>query len=213
MRLAPHYPDAKFDTIIEPFAGSASFSTYHYSKKVILVELDPVIAGIWDFLIHATPEDIINLPNTKEECTFPEGRNLIGFYYARASTHPRNKPSAHSRFSKFHGWSQYRKEKLARQVPHIKHWKIIHGSYEQLANKPATWFVDPPYSTPAGKKYKCNKVDYAALAKWCQERQGQVIVCEQANATWLPFRPFRTINNANQTNIGPQTSEEVIWTN
>lgn len=214
MRLTPHYPEPKFDTIVEPFAGSASFSTYHYQKKVILVEIDPVVAGIWDFLIRATPEDIINLPNTKEECTFPEGRNLIGFYYARASTHPRNKPSAHSRFSKFHGWCQFRKEKLANQVKQIKHWKIYNQSYEQLDNFPATWFVDPPYSSPAGKKYKYNQIDYAKLANWCKERQGQVIVCEQEGATWLPFQEFRTINNANRTSIGPQTSKEMIstWT-
>jgi hypothetical protein len=66
-----------------------------------------------------------------------------------------------------------------------------------MPNVEATWFVDPPYQHVA-KSYRndeidCNTVDFPALAAWVRSRSGQVIVCEQAGADWLPFEPFRTL--------------------
>jgi hypothetical protein len=60
-------------------------------------------------------------------------------------------------------------------------------TYEQVPDIEATWFVDPPYATPAGRHYPFNRFDYAALALWCKNRRGQTIVCEDASSTWLPF--------------------------
>ena len=37
-RFAKIYPEPKYNTIIEPFAGSAGYALHHYSKKVILCE-------------------------------------------------------------------------------------------------------------------------------------------------------------------------------
>jgi len=38
------------------------------------------------------------------------------------------------------------------------------------------------------------------------------MVCENAGADWLPFRPFRTIKGL-EGKRGGKKSEEVIWTN
>lgn len=81
----------------------------------------------------------------------------------------------------------------------ISHWQLTEGDYTAAPDIEATWFIDPPYNCPAGRFYQVGALDYAALATWCQSRQGQVIVCEQAGATWLPFQPLY--------------GNEVIWTN
>lgn len=47
--LARYYPPPAFPTIIEPFAGSAGYAL-HWAKpgsKVILVEKDPAVVGLW----------------------------------------------------------------------------------------------------------------------------------------------------------------------
>src|SRR5690348_5384455 len=46
-RAAPKYPAPLYDTIIEPFAGSAGYAVRHYEKRVLLCEKDPVIAALW----------------------------------------------------------------------------------------------------------------------------------------------------------------------
>jgi len=42
------------------------------------------------------------------------------------------------------------------------------------------------------------------------DRPGQVIVCENSGATWLPFEPFRTIKSTPGSR-GKGHSSEVIW--
>lgn len=55
--------------------------------------------------------------------------------------------------------------------------------------------------------YRCTGLDYAVLADWCRTRRGQVMVCEQDGAEWLPFVPFRPITSTANTR-----KLEVIWT-
>ena len=92
--------------------------------------------------------------------------------------------------SRYEGWNAAQRERVAAQVPIVKHWRIIEGDYTDAPNLTATWFVDPPYSNRAGSYYVHTDVDYAALGSWCQARAGQTIVCENEGATWLPFQPF-----------------------
>ena len=97
-------------------------------------------------------------------------------------------------------------------MPQIKHWKILNRSYSQSEDHLATWFVDPPYQGPCGKLYKYKVEDYAHLGNWCKERKGQVIVCEQHGADWLPFTRIGNIRT-NPGKRGKGFSEEAIWTN
>jgi hypothetical protein len=105
-------------------------------------------------------------------------------------------------------WGQRVRERIASQLGAIRHWTLIEGAYGAAPDVDATWFIDPPYQV-AGKRYRCGSkgIDYAALGAWCATRQGQVIVCENVGAAWLPFRPWREIRGSRKA------SHEAIWTN
>lgn len=96
--------------------------------------------------------------------------------------------------------------RIAAQVESIRHWTIREGSYASCEGSYATWFVDPPYQA-MGKYYKVRLApeDYPPLAAWCRSRAGEVIVCEQRGADWLPFTPLGTIKS--QRGV----SDEVVW--
>ena len=68
------------------------------------------------------------------------------------------------------------------------------GSYNDIDNQDATWFIDPPYFN-GGQHYPfSNKdLDFNELGNWCKERIGEVIVCENDNATWLPFEHLKEL--------------------
>lgn len=110
---------------------------------------------------------------------------------------------------KYEGWNEATRARIASQVDAIKHWRVIEGDYNEAPDIEATWFVDPPYNNKAGSYYIHSDIDYPELGKWCQGLRGQVVVCENDGATWLPFRHFRNIK------AGPakRVSAESIWTN
>ena len=61
-QIAKHYPEPSYDTIVEPFAGSAAYSLYgnHWKRRVILVEKDDRVSQIWKWLIEeATPPAMV----------------------------------------------------------------------------------------------------------------------------------------------------------
>jgi 16S rRNA G966 N2-methylase RsmD len=107
-------------------------------------------------------------------------------------------------------WGSEIRERIAVQVEHIRHWRIIEGDYTAAPDGPATWFVDPPYSNPVGRRYRFSEVDYVALGEWVKGRDGHVIVCENEGATWLPFKPFRK-TKANESKHGGKVSHEAIY--
>ena len=75
-----------------------------------------------------------------------------------------------------------------------------------MKNTEATWFIDPPYQF-GGHAYVENKINFNHLSNWCKTREGQVIVCENTKADWLPFKPM--INNKGTHKI----TTEAIWSN
>lgn len=199
-RAAQYYPAPRHDTIIEPFAGSAGYSMLYYYKKVILCDLDPVIFGIWDYLIRISPANIRRLPDfpvadlSEYKGLCQEERWLIGFLINHGRTRPSKKSSSWmqsgERPKSF--WGPEKKELIASQVELIKHWKVVEASYEDLVNKEATWFVDPPY-VRSGEAYEYNRIDYEHLASWVRCRLGDAIVCEQEGADWLPFKTLGSL--------------------
>jgi hypothetical protein len=207
-----YYPEPEYDTIIEPFAGSACYATRFYERNIILCEKDPIIAGIWEWLIKAQPYDIEILPDIfffEEMALLPIAvQNLIGFWLNKGSVAPARGPSAWMRSNKWptQFWGPAIKERLISQVSKIKHWRVQNISYEAVDfSGVATWFVDSPYQTQ-GKHYKYNEIDYENLAKWCYSRRGQLIACEQEGADWLPFKPFRTMKS-----LKSRHSKEVVY--
>src|SRR5215472_13029742 len=65
IRLADSYPRPCFEKIIEPFAGSAGYSTRFAMLQIELYDLDPIIYEVWNYLIHTTSEEIRKLPCPK----------------------------------------------------------------------------------------------------------------------------------------------------
>ncbi len=219
-RVAPYYPKPLYLTIIEPFAGSCGYSLRYPEHKVTLYDVDPTICGVWNYLIHVSPEEIRRLPlvfsHVDDLALCPEAKALIGFWLNKGTVQPSKSPSKwmpdyQARQPGCTYWSAAVVERIASQVDSIRHWKIKPASYEDISDQgPATWFIDPPYEV-AGRAYKYHDIDYADLGKWCRSRTGQVIVCENAGAEWLSFHFFKTIKGLEGTR-GGKTSDEVIWT-
>lgn len=67
-RLARRYPEPDYDTIVEPFAGSAGYSFYgtRWRKRVYLYDVDENVVEVWRYLIEASADDIMSLPVLKK---------------------------------------------------------------------------------------------------------------------------------------------------
>jgi len=210
-RLARRYPPPRHDTIVEPFAGSAGYARRHYNRKVVLVEKSAALAACWRYLIGASVSEVMRLPDLKEGMSTADldvclgVRTLIGLNIQAAL----GRPAKHSS-SWGSDWNAVQRARIAGGLARIRHWQIIEGDYTLAPDVEATWFVDPPYEVE-GYQYdgqcQAKHLDFAALSSWCRSRRGQVIVCENEGAEWLPFKRF-----ARQVG-GHKTSREVIWTN
>ena len=212
-----NYPAPGHSTIVEPFAGSAGYALRHHTHNVVLCEKDEIIAGVWAYLIAVRPSEIKAIPDLPAETTVDElpvcqeARWLVGLWLNRAASRPRRSPSRWMREGARPGsfWGERVRGTIASQVDLIRHWRIHHGDYSGApVVGPATWFVDPPYQE-AGRHYHHGAagLDYADLAAWCRARAGQVIVCENAGAAWLPFEPLREV----KTTRAGRRSAEVVW--
>jgi hypothetical protein len=212
-----HYPEPLFDIIVEPFAGSAGYSLRYPDRQVILCEIDPILAEVWRFLTQVKAAEILSIPNidpggsidTLKVCQ--EAKWLVGLWLNRASTGPRKSPSKWMRDGIRPGsfWGERVRQTIAKQVAFIRHWEIHTCDYADCpAPRAATWFVDPPYQF-AGRHYRfgSNLIDYDNLGGWCKSRAGQVIVCENAGANWLPFRHLAHV----KTTRANRRSREVYW--
>lgn len=188
--LAMNYPSPRYDLIIEPFAGSAGYSTSYHRHNVVIVEKDPVIAGIWEYLISATPEEILSLPLLEQGQLVSDlglsvnQSNLVGFWCAWSNKTPGRRLTKHAS-----AWSEKVRRRLSKQVSHIKHWSIVCDEFDCIEDVLATWFIDPPYYDGTGDLYRMKRryIDQNRLLDFCISRQGQTIVCEGGGASWLPF--------------------------
>lgn len=201
------YPAPRYGKIIEPFAGSARYALKYWDRDVLLVDKYEVIIKVWHYLQQASPADIMGLPEPKykqtlDEFTLSEGeRLLLSFLVARGVAISQYVVQQFSDIADA-------KKQIVESLEKIRRWEIRLGDYSEVPNQEATWFIDPPYSE-MGYKYKYNnkKIDYKMLSSWCQSRQGQVIVCEDSKANWLPFSPIGRLGGAYS-----QTTE-AIWCN
>jgi site-specific DNA-adenine methylase len=222
-RIAPKYPAPQHRMIIEPFAGSAGYSVTYPDRDVVLCDLNEKVCGTWDYLINANESDIRSIPvgfETVDDLQVPqEVKWLVGWWCNKGTTTPAKSPSKwmRDRIRPNSFWGSTIRERVASQVQHIRHWKVFHGTYQDLGDwdDGATWFVDPPYDNKAGSHYTHGSkgLDYQHLASWCRSRTGQVMVCENDGADWLPFRPFLLAKATPGKQKEGRCSKEAIWTN
>ena len=213
-RLARKYPAPKHPIVVEPFAGSACYSTYYNVQRAVLYDTNPVVCGVWDFLINATAAEVMRLPldfDSLEDVKAPqEAKWLIGFWLGKGRTTP---CVSHTAWAKQYRndydckvWGPKVKERLLAQMPCIREWKCRIASYQEadFDCDVATWFIDPPY-TQAGKHYPHSDVDYSDLSMFCTSRLGQTIVCEDDSACWLPFKPLAEVRGVKKRSV------ESVW--
>lgn len=215
-KVAKLYPPPSHSVIVEPFAGSARYALEHWHHDVRLYDVSPMIVRIWHYLQQASTADILGLPDVPSkqhiDVVAPglsrAERDLIGLHLCRGKAVPRK--TGHGQ----NGWSQD-KVRIAGNLHKIKHWKIEQRDYAEIPNDTATYFIDPPYQHTQERKgnsdrYPFGNINYAALAAFVLTRKGQVIACEGAEATYLPFELLTTVNT-NTNNTAVKKSGEYMY--
>lgn len=235
------YPPPREGNIIcEPFAGGAGYSLrYGRNREVVLVEKDELIVEVWEYLLSATPEDILAIPLLEDDqdvrdLPIPKGAQaLVARWVNSASATPRYRFSKFAREyrDKIPGsfWTAHKRATIASCLPFMKRWKIIHGTYEDALDhtqpERTTYFVDPPYigagayyKEDAPKEEEDRKKWFEELGSWCLKLPSLgafVVVCENHGATWLPFgEPFFTKAFPGKRKGKPKgvrNSQEVVW--
>lgn len=205
-QIAKYYPSPAYDTIIEPFAGAAAYSLYknNWKKNVILIEKDPKVYSIWDWLINrATEEEIEALPLLKV------GEKTSNFLHI---IHAATKMAFAFKTIKVtpvlaRNWEISRRV-MKENLYKVKHWKVYNADYTTAPDIEATWFIDPPYKGKAGMGYRfgSDQIDYNSLAEWAKKRKGEVIFCEGGNGDYLDFKPLVDLKG-----VAGKISKEVVY--
>lgn len=197
-KIIQAYPKPKHNKIIEPFAGSARYALRYFENDITINDKYEVIARIWKFLQSCSPQDIKRLPEPKRkedirqyQFDCEEAQMLMCFMIGGGLSRMQWIVSPQN----FGAGVATQKKKIIAQLHKIKHWKITCVDYQELPNTSATWFIDAPYQY-GGHKYVVNKIDYSVLSDWCKSREGQLIVCENTKADWLPFMPIKKVHGS-----------------
>ena len=122
-KVFKYYPKPKYNTIIEPFAGSAVYSLKNFEKNIIILDKDERIINIWKYLKEASSADILSLPlltigqslnDTQFDSLSFVQKDLISFFTNPSSAQPKRS------VGKFHIWHEKNRKRLFRV-------RCIHG--------------------------------------------------------------------------------------
>ncbi len=209
------YPPPKYSKIIEPFAGTARYALKYFDREVLLVDKYPVIVEIWKYLQSCSEKDILSLPRTLNSGEYLHAitfdceaqKNFYGFIVGCGADRPRMK-APDRKTAQRPNHINYNLQRVAKNLFKIKHWEIQLGTFEDIPNQPATWFIDPPYEF-GGEAYVMSnkKINFSELGIWCRNRGGQIIVCENTKATWMDFKPIMKQRGS------LKSTTEAIWSN
>lgn len=219
--LAGAYPRPLFPLVVEPFGGSASYAVHHLragtAERALVLEKDARVVEVWHRLLAMTPEEVRALPIPAA------GSKTSDFLYMTSATSNAvarcNQMTVTSRMPAI---IAVMLERIATVLPLLQgKVTVVADDYRAAPNVEATWFIDPPYQVqsgppttktvyPRGMGYRsgCDSksLDFQELSTWCQDRRGQTIVCEQAGADWLPFKPLKDLHDSQGS-----MKSEVVW--
>jgi 16S rRNA G966 N2-methylase RsmD len=193
-RFIDHYPAPRHPLIIEPFAGSASFSVHHREREVLLLDVDNDVQAFWTWVLDGCPSDDLRAQSVLRKSCQKNSSQWTSF--ASSTQLVRRKRQV---------------ERLAEYI--AGRWRFIAGDYRRAPDVEATWFIDPPYQRSADQ-YRADALDYAELWRWCSARKGQVILCEAADNDWIPepvevVRDLKTGRGAGRPRGGKRV--EICW--
>lgn len=187
------------DLVIEPFCGSAAYSTRYAPRLAALYDISLDICALWDWLIHCSEADVRTIPDSFE--SFEEVEHLsrgasllVRFWVSKGRAEPSGTLSPwyfqYRNARDCRVWNAVVKARIIAQKPMISEWSVDNLSYQSVPIREAHWHVDPPYNNNAGSRYPFSELDYTHLASWCQRLPGEVDVFENDGADWLPFSPL-----------------------
>lgn len=217
--VAKHAGPPRHALVIEPFAGSAAYSTRWECKQVKLYDVSPKICDLWDFLIHCSARDVGDIPDTFESFDEVEGLSggaqmLVRFWIAKGRAEPSGTISPwyvqYRNATDCRVWGPAVKARIINQKAAIEKWTIDCLPYWKIPLEEAHWHVDPPYNNKAGSRYPHSQIDYPHLANWCKALPGTADVFENEGADWLPFDPLCSIVTSRGRRSGA-TSKEAMW--
>ncbi len=217
-------PPPEYGLICEPYAGGAGYSLRYASHKIQISETDPHLVRLWPWLIDEATETMIReIPiNTPEGVDIRSlglniGQQLLLKTWQRTNNVGDcwtispwgNKPGQ---------WTANTRARVSEEISAVKHWKFVRNWVAEMPNKPATWFIDPPYQFNYGyRQPEWPEARYEELGGICRALQGQVIVCEAEcpktgrRPNWLPFRSWgNRITSRRKTNEHHH-SKELLW--
>lgn len=214
-------PGPLYDTIIEPFAGSATYSVRYWDRDIILIDKYDVIIRIWHYLQQVSPKDILGLPEIKPGLDLTKlnlsqaEKDFVGMWLSfskskpmvkRVSPIPTVSPKGRILLKSDMPMLSYR-EKVSKNLYKIKHWKIKQGDYTEAPDIEATWFIDPPYQDEnLGKWYKHKRPPELQLRKWCDKRKGQILLWGIEKGRQGSFE-FDFANRSNKSKMGTRYKE------
>lgn len=218
---AKYYGPPRRAGVIEPFAGSAAYSTRWDVSWVRLYDISEDICDLWDFLIRSSINDIIAIPDSFEDddvfLNLPRGpRLLCSFWVAKGRAEPSTRLSPwyyqYRNAVDCRVWGPRVKQRIIEQKPRITNWTIDQCSWESIPLVEAHWHVDPPYNNGPGQRYphSSRDIDFAGLADWVKSLPGAVDVCENVGADWLPFEPLFEVVSTRGRREG-SNSREAVW--
>lgn len=196
-KVISYYTPPMYQRVIEPFAGTAQYALRYFDHDVLLVDKYDVIVRVWKWLQRCSKQDVLGLPRLKFgqsvddfkwDCD--EARWFVGMIITGGPTQPK-KSASRWKTEIRPNTQNYKLQFAADNLYKIRHWKVELGSYEEIPNQEGCWFIDPPYQVGGNYYVHGNKgIQYRDLANWCRSRIGQVIVCENTKADWMPFKPL-----------------------
>lgn len=211
--LARRYPaPLPRGPIIEPFAGSAGYSVYWAEswRRVMLFDKDPEVVDTWNRLM--APDAMAHLNRVHSQLLAGDLSNPMTRYLGGAGG--QHKVNAFV----LRNWMSTRR-RIEATLPRLQsgRWAVEERDVFDVPDVHGTWHIDPPYQShfsTAGEQYtqSASGLDFAQLASWCQQRRGLVMVCEQAPAVWLPFRPLAVQAAMATANSGNEVRLELVWT-
>lgn len=218
---AKHYGPPRHDLVIEPFAGSASYSTRWDCRNVRLYDVSQEICDLWSWLIGSSIEDVERIPDAFEDysevLSLPRGPQLlVRFWVSKGRAEPSGTLSPWyfqwRNASDCRVWEPAVKRRIVEQKPFISGWSIEQKPWWEIDVEAAHWHIDPPYNNEAGSRYPNSDLTYSSLAAWCRGLPGHVDVCENVGADWLPFSPLYEVVTSRGRRSGV-VSREAVWRN